>query len=773
MCDKALKGCFYKNCTLYVGEYILSEELRNDEILDGNVIDLDVKKNDLLQGGEKKVTNKLSKKDEVYREILGMGKNEESNDYIRKDNSGYDHGANDKIEEKEKYKGGRGLIFHGKGKYIKANEMFVGDFENNKYRKGIWVKYKNIHNLFYYMNIHHMMCKENNEIKQKYTKNFRNFLYVPLREVNIYIGEFHNNMFNGFSLYYFYPFLYVGYFINNLMNGYGYMFYINSVHETVGSERKKENIVISNNLFDFSFLPDGKKKEKKKNINNSEQVRKGGKEGKLHVPNEKNVDGVKNCLGKEDICKGLLFNVYKKLESMIKNENRFCKGEEDDHQGGENILGDNIKQGNRDMKIDHPSREPNIIEELKKDVFKNFKLQISRKNKINRIKKFLNENEKQNFFDIFKYISYEHLIFQGYFYNNHFSSTTGKQELYKNLFIQMYEQIIIKKINSFRNNIVKGMIPQDLCINEDTILYVLEKEEEKKKKFPDVVKEHSDSQMGTTNDTPNNEQIHLVDEKTDREQYHKVRDKSLCNVNVRYGRTQDGKTQDGKIQDGKIQDGKIQDGKTQDGKTQDGKIQDGKIQDGKTQDGKTQDGKTQDGKTQDGKTQDGKIQDGKIQDGKIQDGKIQDGKTLSRNMTNERYRDIVDLNLLRHMFEATEDNNVEYGIEVVKDNKILKYMSRCDELKMDGEKNYLDKATLNLNGHYQLVVINIKCKEDKSLNLNTNKCNIQNIYKIKMFLISSDKSSIITHNMFFLYYIHVYIRNPVKKEKTKIRKKKN
>ncbi|CAI7720634.1 conserved Plasmodium protein, unknown function [Plasmodium vivax] len=664
MSEKALRGCFYRDCTLYVGEYILQEEPSHGEALAGSGAALDEGKHGRKKG---------SKKGDTKGEQKG-GTKGDKNGNPHGGTSGNPHGDPPDGPEKEappdgnsgqEGPPGRGVLFHGQGKYIRANEMFAGQFLNGNYRKGIWIRYKNIHNLFYYMNIYHALSGDKDPTKKGSTQNLKNFLYVPLKEVNIYIGEFDDNMFNGFGAYYFYPFLYVGYFINNSMDGYGYMFCGNSVGEnSLGGAKGEDNTSgNANNLFDFLFVGG----EKGGIANRSAEKRKGEKDAKVAVQSGKTAGEETPSAG------GLLLRVYEKLERMMK--------------GGGAVLGGEPQMVGEPPLCEQPGRAPppgNLVEKLQRDLFKNFKLQTRRKNQVKKIKKFLHQNERQNFFDIFKLISYEHLLYQGYFHKNNFVSTSDEQILHRSLFLQVYVQMVTEKVNSFRRDLAEGVEPQDLYINGDNVLYVLER----KKKAPegDNTQGGVTANAGTRNDAAN-ERSDVREEPKESSSREEARNTSVCSPEVREG---------------------------------------------------------------------------------IPPG----GSNPNASFSNEHYRDIIDLSLLKRMFEATADDNVECAVEVVTGMKLLKYKNTLAGLKTDREENHLDKATLNLNGHHQLAVVNIKCREDTSFSLNTNQCNIQSIHKIKMFLISSTQSSIIKYNKFFLYYIYVYVKNSDRKAKGKVRKKK-
>ncbi|KAI4838468.1 hypothetical protein MKS88_002948 [Plasmodium brasilianum] len=722
MCQKVHKGFLYKDCVLYVGEYVVSDDTADEIIVDNTKDELGKKKNDIggeitkEQWEETKVYRLNKKKEENKKEKRGKNDNKEKNEKrdeekddivvhknednnecnIYSDNKRNNYRDDHKNEDEK----GRRIILEGPGKYIKQNEIFVGNFEKNEYRKGIWVKYRNIHNLFFYMNIYDMMLKEN-RVHEKHQKkkidmdNFKNLLYVPLKEVNIYIGEFDNNMFNGFSFYYFYPFLYIGYFVNNLMNGYGYMFYIASVKEEKDrmekKKEKKENIFATYSLFDFLFV-NGTKNEKgitrvvdtkwseelvKKEggltvdidvdvdttvdnaVVNAVDVVGEGKNGKQKLQNGKNKNSAHKTLKpkeKDNIKDKLLFRTYEKIEKMIKEKNELRKKIREEMNGKSSSI--------------------NLIDKIEKNIFKNFKLQIKKDNKIKRIKKFLNENEKVNIFDIFKYISYDNLFFKGYFYNNHFSSNTNEQEIYKTIFLELYKDSIIKKIEVIKRNVINGVSDDDLLISNQNALYILEK-----------------------------------------------RKRSI--EGDEYATKEDGKSV---FADNAQGEGKIG---TQSGGKLNAKENAKDVNEG---------------------TKEG----------------IQ-----NENFKQEYFKDIIDFNLLKNIFESTSHSNINYSVEVVTDKEFLKYKIKCNELikKMDeGRENCLDKVNLNLNGYYQLVVLNFKCKDETSFNLNINKCNIQNIHKIKMFFISSDKSSIIKYNAFHLHYIFVYIRSAEKKGKNKLKK---
>ncbi|CRH00221.1 conserved Plasmodium protein, unknown function [Plasmodium relictum] len=615
MCEKVESGLFYKDCNLYIGEYILQDKIQKEDNLEKSKDDISKKKNDL----PKEISKNIYDEKDLY-------KSNKKNEEIDKEKNNNDN------------KNDSNIIFHGYGKYIKKNEIFVGVFEKNAYRKGIWIKYKNIHNLFFYMNIHEMILKEEKNIN---IENFKNLLYLPLKEINIYIGEFDDNMFNGFSLYYFYPFLYVGYFINNSMTGYGYIFHISSLNEINYS--KKNNIFSYSNLFNYLFVRE-MKSEKSTNVKDSKKKNEKNKleeesvaeiksvnerkNEKIDIQNNKNSDDIKDSED-DNLQRKLLFDrIYEQLEKMVKEINY---KESNDNKSE--------KEKNKDKN--------NLIDKIEKDIYKNLKLNIKKKNRINKIKKILQENKKENFFDIFNYITYDNLFFKGFFYKNKFSNNDKEQTIYKNMFIQLYKDNIISKIEMIRNNILNDLKPDDIHISEHNDLYVFEKKRK----------------------------IILKKKKTDIK--NEVRYDIRNNIN----------------------------------------------------------------------------------------------EDIKENLIYENLKNLVDWTILKNIFELTLKNNIEYFIDVITDEKIFKYKNKFRELNI--EEKYLNKATLNLNGYFQLVILNFKCKGEILFNLNTSKCNFQNIYKIKIFLVSSDKSSIIKYNTFNLYYIFVYVRNLDKKNKNKIKKKKN
>lgn len=616
MSETVKTGLFYRDYTLYVGEYIVYDEAKRDK--------------DILEetkGSPSKISGETN---------TSKGNEKKENIIIEKKN-GYDNyktkGEGEKhYEIKEQL-----IILQGNGKYIKHNEIYTGLFIKNEYRNGIWVKYKNIHNLFVYMNLYDDIINKNNgnNTKQNGVRNLKNCLYVPLKEVNIYIGEFDNNMFNGFSLYYFYPFLYIGYFVNNSMNGYGYMFYVPSISDDdfICCSGKKNNIFFSSNYFSFLSLETCNSQNSYiNNLNNKEKPKlQSGETHCNNMPENNNNTASHN----------LLYNVYEKIENIIKKKrNTNLKS-----QNEKNIS--SIDEYN--MKIVQKNKEAYFIEKIEEDIFKDFKLKIRRKNKLYKIKKIFDENKKGNIFDILKYISHDNLIFQGYFYNGTYSTHLKRQILHKKKFLELYKNKFVQKIEAIQKDILNGLSHDDLNINKYNSLYIFEK----KTKNNDIP-------------FPNNTKAHLKG--GDTEEKERI-DKPIDNADI-----------------------------------------------------------------------------------------------LSQTFAN-----IIDLNLVKHIFELINDKSIEYNVEIVTDKKIFKYKTIFNELNINDEKtNYFNKCTLNLSGYYQLVVLNFKCKSEKTINLCTSKENIQSVYKIKMFLISSDKSSIIKYNTFDLFYIFIYIKTSDKKSKNKM-----
>ncbi|SBS83877.1 conserved Plasmodium protein, unknown function [Plasmodium ovale] len=644
MCEDVLRGVFYRDCSLYVGEYILSSDRSKEPLFPLNKDELGKMRNDLQseiskEKVEKKV-NRLTKREEIEKE------NKEQNADLPE----------------------RDIIFQGKGKYIKQDEIFAGVFQNNQYRNGIWVKYKNMHNLFFYMNVYNEMDGKKGAVKEvakgvakgENSENFTNFLYVPLKEVNIYIGEFDNNMFNGFGLYFFHPFLYVGYFVNNLMNGYGYIFYISSV-----SERKEEgissknNIASSNNMFDFLFAQN---RERKTDMNEG-VVKRDSIDEKTFWKDGKDTKCFEKQTSGEVTKKNLLLSVYKKLERIVNGRDEFDRREETraftqvGASGKEETSWKNITSANdvTTRKGTFPEKDvlANLVKKVEEDMYKNVKLQVKRKNQMKKIKRFFEKNEKENLFDILKYISYENIFVEGYFYNGTFSSNVNKQELNKKRFIDMYKNSIVKKMDDIKNSILRGMIHDDLKINEHNTLYILNK----RKKEPNIEGDNDTSR--------------------DAKQEYSSNDITTWNTHIK------------------------------------------------------------------------------------------------EDTPNESFRGVIDLTMLKDIFELTNESHIDYSVEVVTDKKILKYMNTYKALNIPEEENNLSRATLHLNGYHQLVVLNVKSKGETSFDLTTSKCNITNVNKIKMFLISSDKSSLIKYSTFFLCYVFAYTTNIDKKNKVKAKKKRN
>ncbi|ETB57594.1 hypothetical protein YYC_04447 [Plasmodium yoelii 17X] len=633
MSETVKTGLFYRDYALYVGEYIVCDEGNRDkDILEEN------KGTPSKISGETNTSKGNEKKENI---IIEKKIDEKKNGY---DNYKTKEESEKCCEIKEQL-----IILQGNGKYIKHNEIYTGLFIKNEYRNGIWVKYKNIHNLFVYMNLYDDVINKynDNNIKQNRVEKLKNFLYVPLKEVNIYIGEFDNNMFNGFSLYYFYPFLYIGYFVNNSMNGYGYMFYVPSISDDdfICCPGKKNNIFFSNNYFSFLSLESCNSQNSYiNNLNNKEKTKlQSGEVHCNHIPENNNNTASHN----------LLYNVYERIENIIKKKRNTNLGSPNE-QNISTIDEQNISSiDEQNMKIVQKNKEAYFIEKIEEDIFKNFKLKIRRKNKLYKIKKIFDENKKENIFDILKYISHDNLIFQGYFYNGTYSTHLKRQILYKKKFLELYKNKFVQKIEAIQKDILNGLSHDDLNINKYNSLYIFE------------------------NKTKNN-------------------DLPLPNNTKAYLKGVDTEEKEGISKP------------------------------------------------------------------------IENEDILSQTFVN-----IIDLNLVKHIFELINDKNIEYNVEIVTDKKIFKYKNIFNELNINDEKtNYFNKCTLNLTGYYQLVVLNFKCKSEKTINLCTSKENIQSVYKIKMFLISSDKSSIIKYNTFDLFYIFVYIKTSDKKIKNKNVKKK-
>ncbi|KEG02282.1 conserved Plasmodium protein, unknown function [Plasmodium vinckei vinckei] len=625
MSETVKTGLFYRDYTLYVGEYVVGDETKTDkDVLEEN------KGTPYKINGETYTSKENEKKENT---IIEKKINEKKNGYDNYKTK--EEGANC-CEIKEHL-----IILQGNGKYIKHNEIYTGIFIKNEYRNGIWVKYKNIHNLFVYMNLYDDIINKynDNNTKQNGVENLKNFLYVPLKEVNIYIGEFDNNMFNGFSLYYFYPFLYIGYFVNNSMNGHGYMFYVPSISDDdfISCPRKKNNIFFSSNYFSFLSIESCNNQNSYiNNLNNKEKTKFQNEE--IHC---KNVPENNNNTASHN----LLYNVYERIENIIKKK----KSTNLESQNEKNIS--SIYE--QDMKIVQKDKEAYFIEKMEEDIFKDFKLKIRRKNKLYKIKKIFDENKKENIFDILKYISHDNLIFQGYFYNGTYSTNLKRQIVHKKKFVELYKNKFVQKIEDIQKDIINGLPHDDLNINKYNSLYIFENKT-KNSDLPFV----------------NNTKAHLKG--VDNEEKEHI-GKPIDNEDI-----------------------------------------------------------------------------------------------LSQTFVN-----IIDLNLVKQIFELINDKNIAYNVEIVTDKKIFKYINIFNELNNNDEKtNYFNKCTLNLTGYYQLVVLNFKCKPEKIINLCTSKENIQSVYKIKMFLISSDKSSIIKYNAFDLFYIFVYIKNSDKKNKNKNLKKK-
>ncbi|SBT35613.1 conserved Plasmodium protein, unknown function [Plasmodium ovale wallikeri] len=637
MCEDVLRGVFYRDCSLYVGEYILSSDRPKETLFPLNKDELGKKRNDLQSAISKekveKKVNRLTKREEIEKE------NKEQN-----------------VDLPE-----RDIIFQGKGKYIKQDEIFAGVFQNNQYRNGIWVKYKNMHNLFFYMNIYNEMDGKKDLATGENSENFTNFLYVPLKEVNIYIGEFDNNMFNGFGLYFFHPFLYVGYFVNNLMNGYGYIFYISSV-----SERKEEglssknNTTSSNSMFDFLFA---QSRERKTDMNEG-VVKRDSIDEKTFWKDGKDTKCFEKQTRGDVTKKNLLLSVYEKLERIVNGRDEFDRREETkafpqigESEKGETSWKDITSAKDVDKgKGTFPEKDvvlANLVHKIEEDMYKNVKLQVKRKKRMKKIKRFFEKNEKENLFDILKYICYDNIFVEGYFYNGTFSSNVNKQELNKKRFIKMYKNSIVDKIDDIKNNILRGMIHDDLKINEHNTLYILNK----RKKDPNIEGDNDTSRDAKQEYSPN--------------------DITTWNTHIK------------------------------------------------------------------------------------------------EDTPCESFKGVIDLTMLKYIFELTNECYIEYSVEVVTDKKILKYMNMYKALNIPEEENNLNRATLHLNGYHQLVVLNVKSKGETSFDLTTSKCNITNVSKIKMFLISSDKSSLIKYNTFFLCYVFAYTTNIDRKNKVKAKKKRN
>lgn len=98
---------------------------------------------------------------------------------------------------------------------------------------------------------------------------------------------------------------------------------------------------------------------------------------------------------------------------------------------------------------------------------------------------------------------------------------------------------------------------------------------------------------------------------------------------------------------------------------------------------------------------------------KIMTDNIEDEK--EEKLKFELFKNIIDINLLKYIFQLPSNNNsnMEYSIDIIIDKKkIIKYKNKIKEFQMD--INLLETATLNLNGYYQLIIIKLKCKGDRS-----------------------------------------------------------
>ncbi|ETW52986.1 hypothetical protein PFUGPA_05293 [Plasmodium falciparum Palo Alto/Uganda] len=682
MNGEKLHGLFYKNCNLYVGEYILPDDIKNDDV-EGGSIKNEIKKKKTHINNNDNNNNNNNNNNNGNNNNIDCNYSKDTNNEEKKNSYKQMYTANDKeyniemnkdISFNQPNQENFNIIFHGEGKYIKKNEFFVGNFENNNYRKGIWVKYKNIHNLFYFMNIHEILLKEednNMNDTKSCLDNFQKLLYVPLKDINIYIGEFDGNMFNGFSLYLFYPLIYVGYFINNSMHGYGYIFYIQSPCQNNKNIYKLNHIFGPHNLYDFLFTT-GIERENK--TNQPTMVY-----NKNVVDNKNTVDKQKTLEKKEQISSHnvdtqninnnsknqIHFKIYKTLEEMINQRNVDLK-----EKKKRNL----VEEGKQSKTTCY-----NLINKIERDIYKTFKLNISKKKKINKIKKILYENEEENIHNIFNHICYENLLFKGYFYNNHFSNNKKEQILYRKLFIHRYKNMITEKINNIQTNIMNDHNYKcDDLILENNVLFVIQKNNTNKDK----------KKMNYTNkDKEDNKNNNFISNKEDEKNdiHH-----DFCNDD----------------------------------------------------------------------------------NFKIMTDNIEDEK--EEKLKFELFKNIIDINLLKYIFQLPSNNNsnMEYSIDIIIDKKkIIKYKNKIKEFQMD--INLLETATLNLNGYYQLIIIKLKCKGDHTFHFITNNSNIPSVYKIKIFLISSDKSSIIKYNIFHLTYILVYTRTLDKKTKVKLKKKKN
>lgn len=636
-------GVFFNRCILYFGEYYLSTDLNahvvnSKETNSIDVLNRNVEKEGTLRG------NTIRTKEE----------NEEHND-------------EDSIV--------KGVIFHGNGKYIKRDEMFCGRFENNQYRSGLWMKYKNIHNLFFYMRMHEMLLKENkgsNELLAESIDPFKHFLFIPLKEVNIYLGEFENNMFNGLGIYYVHPFLYIGYFLDNQMNGYGYMFYIPSIQKGNVSQLNNDHTNVlfrEKNLSRFLFK-DSKRKDEIKSM--------------LKLQEKEKDSVVDNTTIKKDhtnLDYSFFREIYEKLKKL--REDKYTL----DGNTKETIKSSTEKR-----------KDIRIIDKLEKEIYNNFKLRIRKSKKIKKLKEFFNEYKgeglgvQENFLDIFNCITYSNLIFKGFFYQNRFSTKSSLQLLHKEKFIQLYERKIVDRIEEIKNDILKNIQPM--------ISQVVPNETNKSQTVQTSI-DDKDTNLGFVN--PSN--AHNESDEMSKSglqiskecEFYLIEKKKSVSLNK--------------------------------------KKEDIKCNDIPEDPKKTE---------------------------------LKEEQEFPKELKYEYLKDVINWDLLKTLLELTTKNSVEYFIRVVTNEKIIKYKNHFQELKT--ESNKIRQATINLNGYHQLVIIIIKCKNE--ISLNTVKGTFLNVSKIKLFLISSNTSSIIQYNSFNLYYILVYVKNLEKKNKAKIVKKK-